>query len=237
MNPLKIILAIAFIAVLCFSIYGLYFSSPDPQANEDYNTGDSSMEIVEVTQTPLESSDIERYSYYKDIWQNNEKVLILDLYGKSPGEYIVELSLQEAIELNKKGIDFGNNGNSEEAVEVFDKATILNPAYANAWNNKGIALGNLQRHEEAVSAFKKTIELSPGYANAWNNKGIALGNLQRHEEAIEAFNKSIELNPEYAHAWNNMGIALVKLKRFADAKNALEKAHELDPKYTVPVTP
>ncbi|MEW6621427.1 MAG: tetratricopeptide repeat protein, partial [bacterium] len=46
-----------------------------------------------------------------------------------------------------------------EAVECFDKAINLNPAFQQAWYNKAIALQNLGKREQANKCFKEAQRL------------------------------------------------------------------------------
>jgi tetratricopeptide (TPR) repeat protein len=51
-------------------------------------------------------------------------------------------------------------------VGAFERATGIDPDYADAWYNKGIALGKLGRLEEALTAFERVIEIDPHHADA-----------------------------------------------------------------------
>ncbi|AAB98572.1 TPA: tetratricopeptide repeat protein [Methanocaldococcus jannaschii] len=53
----------------------------------------------------------------------------------------------------KKGVEVGNKGDVEKALEYFNKAIELNPFYRDAWFNKALALRILGRYEEARECF------------------------------------------------------------------------------------
>ncbi|WP_048056466.1 tetratricopeptide repeat protein [Methanocaldococcus fervens] len=53
----------------------------------------------------------------------------------------------------KKGVEIGNKGDVEKALEYFNKAIKLNPFYIDAWFNKALALRILGRYEEARKCF------------------------------------------------------------------------------------
>ncbi len=130
----------------------------------------------------------------------------------------------------KKGIELGELGRLEEALEAYNKATELDPQLAEAWYNKGVALDELGRLEEALEAYNKATEIDPQLAKAWYNKGVALYKLGRLEEELEAFTKAIEIDPHYARAWYNKGVTLGQLGRREEELEAYNKAIEIDPK-------
>ncbi|XRO77404.1 tetratricopeptide repeat protein [Methanocaldococcus sp. 16A] len=53
----------------------------------------------------------------------------------------------------KKGVELGNKGDIEKALEYFDKAIQLNPFYRDAYFNKALALRILGRYDEARECF------------------------------------------------------------------------------------
>ena len=71
----------------------------------------------------------------------------------------------------KKGIEVGNKGNHEEALECFNKAIEIEPTFIDAWFYKTLALRNLGKHEEAAECFKKVLALDKYHKlkNANNN--------------------------------------------------------------------
>ena len=71
----------------------------------------------------------------------------------------------------KKGIEVGNMGNHEGALECFNKAIEIEPTFIDAWFYKTLALRNLGKHEEAAECFKKVLALDKYHKlkNANNN--------------------------------------------------------------------
>ncbi len=136
-----------------------------------------------------------------------------------------------AIDWNNKGVALDNLGKSENAVECYDRALIINPRFANTWNNKGFALNNLGRFQEAIECYDRALEINPRFANTWNNKGFALNNLGRFQEAVECYDKALDINPRFAEAWNNKGFALSNLGRFQEAVECYDKALDINLRY------
>jgi tetratricopeptide (TPR) repeat protein len=70
--------------------------------------------------------------------------------------------------LNNFAIAYYNLGNAyaadhqyDRAIENYNKATELNPRYAEAYNNRGVAYESKQEYNRAIEDFNKAIELSP----------------------------------------------------------------------------
>ena len=59
------------------------------------------------------------------------------------------------------GIKVAQNGLWKEATFRWEKATQIDPTYAEAWNNLAIGYEHQGRFEDAERAYKKALELSP----------------------------------------------------------------------------
>jgi tetratricopeptide (TPR) repeat protein len=115
---------------------------------------------------------------------------------QAPGE--TEAQYQQSLAAEgwfKKGVFASQQGDFQQAVMCFDKATAGQPFSPESWNNKAIALASLNRNEEAIQCCDKAIELKPGYADAWDIKGRTLGRIGKFHEALPVIEKFIELAP------------------------------------------
>ena len=117
----------------------------------------------------------------------------------------------------------------EEALEQFDKATMINPQDANAWGNKGATLGELGKHEEAITCYDKAIQIDPRYADAFNNRGTAYANKGEYNRAILNYNKALEINPRDAKAYYNRGTAYADKGEYDRAIRDFNEALEINP--------
>jgi len=76
----------------------------------------------------------------------------------------LKLSLRKSDDIDaliEKGVNLRNFGKYDEALQVFDKVTELEPSNAQAWHNKGIILGILKKYNEALQAFEKALKIEP----------------------------------------------------------------------------
>jgi tetratricopeptide (TPR) repeat protein len=102
-------------------------------------------------------------------------------------------------------------GNPALGLELFSRATQLDPERALYHANLGEAYRMLGRHEKAVASFQRALALDPHLAPAANNLGLSLQALGQVEAAIEAFRAALRKDPDLAMAHNNLAMALYRL--------------------------
>jgi Flp pilus assembly protein TadD len=72
-------------------------------------------------------------------------------------------SIDELIKMGKKQLE---DGQYDDALNLFQKAILLNRNDQDLWNLKGIALRSLGRYNEAIECFNKSLEIDPRDKNA-----------------------------------------------------------------------
>jgi len=72
-------------------------------------------------------------------------------------------SIDELIKMGKKQLE---DGQYDDALNLFQKAILLNLNDPDLWNLKGIALRSLGRYNEAIECFNKSLEIDPRDKNA-----------------------------------------------------------------------
>ena len=63
------------------------------------------------------------------------------------------------------------NGDDAGAIEDYDRAIAIFPAYAEAYRNRGNALARLGRREEAMASYRECLRFDPGNFGAASNLG------------------------------------------------------------------
>lgn len=105
-----------------------------------------------------------------------------------------------------EGWDIFYSGKYDEALQVFDKATELDPQDISAWHAKGYVLFDSGKYEESIKALDRCIELDPGphsggipatYIESQYYKGLALYALGRDSEAKAAFREIEYMMPAW----------------------------------------
>jgi len=72
-------------------------------------------------------------------------------------------SIDELIKMGKKQLE---DGQYDDALNLFQKAILLNRIDPDLWNLMGIALRSLGRYIEAIECFNKSLEIDPRDKNA-----------------------------------------------------------------------
>jgi TolB-like protein/DNA-binding winged helix-turn-helix (wHTH) protein/Tfp pilus assembly protein PilF len=145
---------------------------------------------------------------------------------------------QEAYLLGRHHLSKGNEEDSKQSAEYFERAIRLAPDYAaayaelsDAWTQLGFALGNFKEVEsKARSAAVKAIELDEQLAEAH----IALANIKLYYDldwttAEREFKRALDLNPGSPDAHVSYGLLLTSLGRHNEAIREGQIAVQLDP--------
>lgn len=140
----------------------------------------------------------------------------------------VDLSLQEfpssAVLHNMRGVAYKALGQPKKAVAHYQKATSLQPDFADAWNNRGSASRELGHFDQACDHYERAIKINPDYAEAWNNMGTALEALGEQQAALESYEQAINLQQDFPQAWNNRGVVLLNAGYITEAIQSFGKA-------------
>jgi protein O-mannosyl-transferase len=145
--------------------------------------------------------------------------------------HAVACTTENAIARCNLGIALVDRGDTDKAIEQFEKALAVrpNPDPVKILSNLGDALTRQQRYDEAIKHCEEAIKLDPSCANAHYNLGVALRLSGRLDEAIEHFGESLRLQPGCADAHNNMGVSYAQKRMFAEAADQFRKAVEIAP--------
>ena len=74
-------------------------------------------------------------------------------------------------------------GKISRAMELFDKATELNPSAADAWAAKATAMRDLRQYRDAMPAYQRAIELNPDVADVYASRAAMWMDLGQYERA------------------------------------------------------
>ncbi len=112
------------------------------------------------------------------------------------------------------------NGNSAEALKLFDSVIESDPANAQALYFRGCACSETGQYLDAIAAYERCIEHAGDRAALpLFNLGVAFQELGEPGKAIEAFQGAIASDPTMADAWINIGTLLDDL---GDSDMAIE---------------
>ena len=130
-----------------------------------------------------------------------------------------------------RGKAYGRKGDYDRAIQDFDDAIRLDPAYAKAYYNRGVAYGRKGDLGRALRDFDETIRLDPAYAKAYQSRGVAYGRKGDPDRAIRDFDEAIRLDPGNAVAYVARGRAFERKGDYDRAIRDHGEAIRLDPDY------
>ena len=139
----------------------------------------------------------------------------------------------DAETFNNLGNVLSEQNNTDKAIEVYKKAIMLKPNFADAYYNLGSLFAKQDKFDQAIKAYKNSILINPDYAEAYCNLGLAYRNIGEFNKAIEASKKSISINSNIPLTHNNVGIILQDLGKFEEAIQFYIKAIKLRPNFAI----
>ena len=145
-------------------------------------------------------------------------------------------SIYDNIVYGEKVLEFTTNGNIlnglgiyENASSSFDKALMINPAYAPAWEGKAEALSGLGKYDESLEAFNVALSIDPNNVAAWINKGLVLARLNKSDLAIKHYEQAKIIDPTNGNAWFIIGYFFESKGDHKAAIDAYNNSIEKDP--------
>ena len=130
--------------------------------------------------------------------------------------------------------DFGESGRERRVIRICDRATKIDPDYAQAWALMGLAQANLRYaytgHEEeddGLAAANRALELNATIAEAHLPRAWHLAMLGRDREAHSEIEMALQLNPESWEVNKEAARVYYRQGRLEDATLYLEKATSL----------
>lgn len=162
---------------------------------------------------------------------------------------------EDALAWNEKGNIHFKRGAYEDAINAYNKAIRLDPAFGWPYGNLALSYFAQGRPAEAILLYQKSIALltsNQERAVSWNGLGNAYRLMHDYAAAMSAYQKAAELDPatagmrdgaetpqegpsaHTAEVWNDLGESFVKSGAYDQATNAFKKAISLDPNFGWP---
>jgi tetratricopeptide (TPR) repeat protein len=130
----------------------------------------------------------------------------------------------------RQGGEALRGGRMEQAASAFERCTVLDPSFAEAWFNLGLVRFQQHKIGDAVPLFEKSLKLKPSLRGANLFLGIAQYRTMDYPKATEALTRELALDPSNADALMWLGVVKAAVGASAEAVTYLEKAAQLRPK-------
>jgi tetratricopeptide (TPR) repeat protein len=117
------------------------------------------------------------------------------------GYYYYQYTVKENVPGENRyrlGNKYLEDGNYEEALQIFVDLLEKNPGYKEAHVAKAITLLQMGQLSDAREAFDRAIGLDDNYAEAYANRGILNDRVGEYQAALKDYKKALQLNPELA---------------------------------------
>lgn len=159
----------------------------------------------------LKSGDLQTFSSLNVESQKNRRALAQSYYSQ--------------------GLGILSRDEYAKAVSYFEKATEIDPNYAEAWYQAGFCYGMLGRHNDALKASRQAAKLRPEWAETFVNIGASSFALGQFKDAADAYKQAIKIDGDNADSQFALGLSLNKLNRSDEEILAYKRAVALKPDF------
>jgi tetratricopeptide (TPR) repeat protein len=118
------------------------------------------------------------------------------------------------------------------AATYFERATQIDPDYAEAWYQAGFCYGMLGKHNEALKASRQAARVRPDWAETFVNIGASSFALGQFKDAAEAYRTAAKLDTSNAETQYALGLTLNRLNRPDEEILAYKRAIAIKPDHT-----
>src|SRR5713101_2868605 len=132
----------------------------------------------------------------------------------------------EALHANNLGTAYMNQQQFKRALELFQRAALLDPKLEAARMNQGIALLSLQQYRPALLVLQRITKTAPSNARAWYNIGLIYKDQGDAQKALEAFQRSAKLEPDDPDVFYFLGTVFSQAGEQKEAITAFQRALE-----------
>lgn len=127
------------------------------------------------------------------------------------------------------GLFYFNLGEAQRALEWFDRALHLKPAFTDALAARAVALQRLGHTQDALATLEAILRIDPINHEALYMSGVIHHSLEHRQEALAAYDRALTEKPDYCEALTNRGVLLEQLGRFDEALVSFDTAMALRP--------
>ena len=135
----------------------------------------------------------------------------------------------KAVNLLRKALNFYNEAEYHQALQLTIKATEIHPENAIGHHLMALALEKLGETHKALFMYEKALELDPTEFDVYLSLGLTALELKMLDAAEKFFRIYIDLKPEKFEGYNNLGSLLSDQNRFDDAIDIVRHALNLMP--------
>ncbi len=146
--------------------------------------------------------------------------------------YVIENNpFRCALAYSNRGGALQEKGQLDRALEDYNSAIAMDPAYADAYISRGGAFRKKKQFYRALDDFDKAVALSDDNADAYLGRGMLFADMGQFARAIADYDAVVRLQPFYGDAFLRRGAAFERLGRYESAIRDFTRVIDLDPNY------
>jgi len=123
---------------------------------------------------------------------------------------------QNPVYLNKLGIALHQQAALGQAMKYYERATKVDPTYADAQNNIGTIWYQRKKYGKAIRAYRKAIAIRGDMPVLYSNLAYAYFGDKKYEEAIGAFGQALAIDPQFFERNNSKSGSILQDRTVGD---------------------
>lgn len=140
-------------------------------------------------------------------------------------------AVNQAYDLNKRGLDFLDKKDLDGAMKSFDGAIAVLPDYDDALNNKGVVYFRKGLISDAQEIWKTIALKKPDYSIALYNLGLIDIHEKKYDTALRLFEKALKSNKSFVEALVRYGYLQMQIGNKEKGFESLKKAYKISPEH------
>ncbi len=97
--------------------------------------------------------------------------------------------------LMQRGVEAQEAKNLELARDMYDRALMILPDYAEAWNRRALLYFNDGKYDEAMADLEAALTQEPRHFGAWIGIGMIFESVEAPEAALKAYRNALAIHP------------------------------------------
>lgn len=150
--------------------------------------------------------------------------LAMCLVALAPAAATVQEPAEADSTLVSKAYELFESGETELALENFDKALEEDATDLSARLGQAMVFSEQQRHKDAFKSYDIIVRNHPGHAFAWNGRGLAAFNMENFDEALNSFKRATADEPINGFFYESLAWAHLCRGDYSEAANSAKQA-------------
>jgi len=122
---------------------------------------------------------------------------------------VVKKSPNLARPWNNLGLALQRQGEVNQAIDIYNRSLLLDPAYVEAYNNLASALIEIGEFRQTIPLLEKALQINPVFRQTYNNIAFVYHQLGEPDLAIHYCRAALERFPDFTEAKNTLGVILL----------------------------